>query len=180
MTKKILLVSGKACSGKDTVSDILIEKYGRDKWEKFRFADSLKDEVSSIYNIKKEHFYTQEGKKMINRYGLSNRDLLINHGSKRRDQNPDYWVDKLKEKIRNTDKNVIVSDFRFPNEFHGLYCSKYPDNLKTMRITRKNSLNIDSPSEKMLDDFIFDYYIDNNIIGNDNVLKQLDKIEWLN
>lgn len=173
--QKILLLSGKAGSGKDTVGNLLV---GMGNWIKIGFADCLKNEASLLYGIPKHMFYSQEGKMSINQYNVTNRDVLIRHGMNMRKKDPYYWTNKVIEFIisKSKDKNVVITDFRFPDEYSRL--SKFFRNLKTARIHRDVKL-IDSPSEKMLDDFSFDFHIYNNSNGKEHLIRQIKSNSYL-
>lgn len=158
----ILLLSGKAGSGKDMAGKIIVDTLPN--WTRVAFADYLKDEVASLYGVPRDTLDCQEGKKKINQYHITNRELLINHATRMRAQQATYWVDQVISKING---NTVITDFRYPNEYNEL--KKRFANVKTMRIHRKVA-TIDTDSEKMLDDFDFDFHIDNN--ANIEHLKQ--------
>lgn len=172
--RRILLISGKAGAGKDTVGDLIVNNF---KWQKLSFASTLKDEVSHIYQINRNLLDTQEGKRQNNRYDMTNRDLLISYGMAMRQKDPEYWVKKLMEKMQIVRGNVVITDFRFPNEFYKLK-EVFGSNLKTMRVSRANIPQIDSITERLLDNFYFDYYIDNNTTTVD-LMRQLTRIQFL-
>lgn len=162
----IILIAGKAGSGKDTISDYLVEKYN---FVKFAFADALKKHVSKKYKINKKLMYTQKGKKtVVNEDGLTVRDVLITEAMNVRGTDPDFWVDIVIENIENTIKNkdnvkIVISDFRFPNEYYKLYL-KY-SNIYTVEIIRPDISCINSINnipETSLNTFQFDHIINNN------------------
>ena len=126
--KKIIAITGLKGSGKDTTADYIIKNY--DNWEKDSFAGTLKDAVSAIFGWDRkmlagetpedriiretpDEYWTEKlgfevtPRIVLQKFGT---DCLRNHFHK------NIWVDSLERKIRNTDKNVIITDCRFKNE----------------------------------------------------------------
>ena len=85
----------------------------------------------------------------------------------------DIWINKLVEKI-NPDNDTYVSDLRYPNEFQKLKDLGFI----TVKINRPNRIIDRDPnhiSETALDNYKFDYEID-----NDGTLEDLhDKLDKL-
>ena len=118
MNKPVLIgVGGISRAGKDTfvkVAHKILHQYGYTSF-RLAFADALKDEINPFleqyYGISAWTDKTEE-KNII-------RPLLVAHGCQMRVLYPNYWIDKLDEKVRsdflNTDV-VFISDCRFPNE----------------------------------------------------------------
>lgn len=118
-------------SGKDTLSDFLVDSYG---FVKVSFADTLKDVLSLIFGWSREklkgvdedsriwresvdEYWSSELniKNFTPRYALTHvgTDLFRNHLCQ------DIWVKVTKNKIReklSTLQNVVVTDCRFMNE----------------------------------------------------------------
>lgn len=174
----ILLISGKANSGKDTVANYLVNNFS---FIKFAFADELKFFVSKKYNIDKSLLFSQQGKKKLVTDTLTVRDVLIKEAMSKKLQDNNYWVNIIIEKISKLDnkKNIVISDFRFPNEFSEL--SKLYSNVITINVIRdKGSENINDISETSLQDFSFDYKLNNNSTlenlykNTDNLLQKIE------
>lgn len=170
MMKYIVLVNGFSSSGKDTFSDFLV-KIGHN-FIKYAFADELKLEISNKYKFDYKLTLTQEGKNTyINTLNSTVRDLLISEAKKVTKQNPDFYAIKLVEKIKFANKiqdyrgelngNLVISDWRFLNEYE--YITNEFKNYKiiTVRINRSKISPVNSKSENYLNDFNFDYTIDN-------------------
>jgi hypothetical protein len=126
----IVGVIGFAGSGKGTVSDILVNKYG---FHKFAFADVLKDTVSVMFDWPRhllegdtdesrkfretiddfwdERLFDTLGKSVTPRYILQ----LMGTEAGRDVFGEDIWVSTLERRIRGIE-NVVISDVRFPNE----------------------------------------------------------------
>lgn len=181
MLLKIILIAGKALSGKDTVAKIIQEHLQKKKKTVVitHFADLLK-------YICKEYFNWNGVK---NNFG---RDLLQHIGTNViREKNPDYWVDFLMEFLsmfKNQWDYVIIPDCRFPNEIDRWR----EENWKTIAV-KINRLNFKPlltaeqqlhPSETSLDNYKdFDYIINsNNDLSSlaesvNEFIKFLEKIE---
>jgi len=91
-----IILNGRACSGKDTFADYLVEKYG---YKKISFADP-------IYKIAREYFDMT----------TKNRTLLQAIGQKFREIDPDVWVRAAFREAEKYDK-CIISDCRQANEY---------------------------------------------------------------
>lgn len=126
--RKIIAITGLKGSGKDTTADYIIKNHTN--WEKDSFAGTLKDAVSVIFGWdrkmlagetpedreireSKDEFWSEKlgfnvtPRNILQKLGT---DCLRNHF------HPDIWVDSLENKIRNTTKNIIITDCRFKNE----------------------------------------------------------------
>lgn len=101
MAEKIIVLSGKQYSGKDTVAKILLENLTN--FKRIGLGDAIKLEYSEKTNIpfeeieKNKHLYRQD---------------LINLGNKRRSEDKDYWI----KKVISQPGNIIVPDIRVKRE----------------------------------------------------------------
>ncbi len=101
MAEKIIVLSGKQYSGKDTVAKILLENLTN--FKRIGLGDAIKLEYSEKTNIpfeeieKNKHLYRQD---------------LINLGNKRRSEDKDYWI----KKVISQPGNIIVPDVRVKRE----------------------------------------------------------------
>lgn len=127
MKNKLIGVVGFIGSGKDTIGSYLIKNY---QFEKHSFANSLKDAVSSIFGwdrgllegVTEESRKWREsvdtywscklGKEVTPRWVLQHLGTTVmrNHF----DQN--IWLYSLEKKITSSDKPIVITDVRFPNE----------------------------------------------------------------
>jgi dephospho-CoA kinase len=159
---KIVMLSGKAGSGKDTVCNYIVENYPG--YRQYAFAKCLKDYVGAMYGISDTLLYTQEGKKRIinvKETKMSVRDILIMEATKKRKTDENYWVSMVIEQIlKDKPENVVISDFRFPNEFYEM--NKYFDDILSVNIVREDYIFIEDSSETSLDNFEHDIRIYNN------------------
>tara|TARA_Y100000114_G_scaffold4445_1_gene3718 strand:+ start:449 stop:1102 length:654 start_codon:yes stop_codon:yes gene_type:complete len=112
-------------SGKDTVSDRLVDKHG---YQKDSFAKSLKDAVSAMFNWDREmlegdtessrHWREQPDKFWSEKFGkaVTPRWVLQYFGTEvMRGQMYDaIWVDSCMGRYKG--QNTVIADTRFPNE----------------------------------------------------------------
>jgi hypothetical protein len=172
----IILLSGWKGSGKDYVADIIVETYN---YKKIGFADIVKDHVSKKYKIKRRLLDTQEGKMKMYNNIKSHRDLLIDYAEAKRKECVYYWAKIANERINKYNENIVISDWRFIEEYRYL-CNNSEYNITTIRINRFETNNSSCLTEKSLDDYDFDYIIDNKdtnkiklTIEIENVFKKL-------
>ena len=164
----IILIAGKARSGKDTTATIIQQKLENlnKKVLRIAYADYLK------YICK--NYFGWDGNK-----GEQGRYILQNVGTNRVRENlkqPNYWVDRVCDIIKFTEgmyDYILITDCRFPNEIEipkSLF--KKVSSLKIIRQNFKSSLTkeqLNHPSEIALDKYEFDY-----IIHNDGGILQLE------
>jgi hypothetical protein len=119
---------GFAGAGKGTVGDVLVEKHS---FKKFAFADTLKDTVSTMFGWRRDLLEgdtneSREFRENIDpfwsaRFGedVTPRMILQKMGTEagRNVFHEDFWVHALEKRIQN-EKNVVISDVRFPNEIN--------------------------------------------------------------
>jgi hypothetical protein len=108
---KLIGLSGRKRSGKDTVYAIIQEEAERLRPARVAFGDALKEEVADLLEVT-----VQELEADKTRF----RGILQWWGTEwRRHQNLNYWIDKTRAKIlslEGTTDLVVVTDVRFPNE----------------------------------------------------------------
>jgi dephospho-CoA kinase len=195
---KLIGISGKIGSGKDTIYNIIKETYTLPNgkvWQNMKFAGKLKAVASLLTGIPIEKFEDQEFKKTIlgSEWGKPNkqnplsaiepfkditviemmsvRDLLQKLGTEamRNGLHENVWVNALFSDYTK-DQYWIITDVRFPNEFKAI---KEKGGI-VIRVNRpshsKHIVKVinDHPSETALDGYDFDY-----VIENDGDLKKL-------
>lgn len=166
----VILVSGYKRSGKDTTAKMIkeiIEESTSQKVEIMSFAEPLKFIAKTIFGISDEQLDEYKNNyRGIYYYDDSNeldiltnfREVLTKIGSDALKPifGDDVWVKVIKEKMLKSDADVIIiPDFRFlvENAFK---------NSVTIRIVNYDIVNDSShPSEIELDNFVFDYYLNN-------------------
>ncbi len=128
MSEKIIILSGKQYSGKDTVAKILLENLTN--FKRIGLGDAIKIEYSEKTGIpfeeieKNKHLYRQD---------------LINLGNKRRSEDKDYWI----KKVIKMPGNIVVPDVRVKRE-HEFFeeAGAYKIRVEASRETRSSRGNL--------------------------------------
>lgn len=149
----LLGISGKRRTGKTMLANFLARYYG---YVHYSLAEALKDEVRREYGLTREQTDGDLKEVHIERLQASPREIMIEHGRKKREESPSYWIDIVRTKILETPqasvRSFVISDIRFRNEAKWI---KRHDGF-LVRLERSEDLTgpyIDSPSEKDLDDY---------------------------
>lgn len=174
----IIGVSGKKGSGKDTLADIMVKKYG---FIKKSFAEALKYGVRRDFDLTKDHtdgklkelpteftkakYYTSDGQ--LNTEYWTPRDIMIAYGQFFRQFDPNYWVNKVFDRLPpprgnfgHRDIRIVISDVRFKNEADRIR----KEGGFIARLERKPELNIyktvsNDISETDLDNYTPDFLL---------------------
>lgn len=173
-----IAITGKANTGKNTISKLLFQELKLNMAKYLAFADPIKEMIEIAYpEIPKDWLYgSSEGRKNVipgafkNGVPLTVRQLLIDIGNDfGRAYKSDIWLRNFDNRLEKTLKSrkkakpqaIIVTDCRFRNEF---------DHLKSLgfyqiRLLRNDCTKIDDISETNQDgiaDSEFNYVIRNN------------------
>ena len=179
----IIALSGYGTSGKDTVADMLVEKYG---FAKYAWADTLRYAAETLdpivhwdeefgsgplrYTEALNHYGYIEAKAKFPEFRRILQYLGTDVGRNLIDDN--VWVDATFKRIaneRSLSDHIVISDTRFPNEANAVKLRSESQNF-VVRITRPNIGPVsDHISETALDDYDFDY-----VIHNDGSLADLE------
>lgn len=162
---KILMISGKSGSGKDTFANIMREKLEKSnkKCITLHYADLVKYYLKQYYNW--DGVKDEKGRTLLQQLGTN----------KVRAKFPDYWAEtiaKFLAAIPDDFDCAFIPDARFPNEIEVV--KQYNPNALSIRIERydeegNNYINpaftqeqLIHPSETSLDDYEdFDYIVNN-------------------
>lgn len=150
----IIGICGKKRSGKDTVGDYFLFKYG---FKKQSFAGVLKRAVKDLFHLSEEDF-SGDKETILPIWGVSLRKILQFLGTDiLRDQiNPDFHVIRTFMEV-NPEENIIFTDVRFINE--SLEIKKRGGII--IKISRETGI-IDTHSSELEIDLIFaDYVVEN-------------------
>ena len=124
----IIGICGLIGSGKGTVADMLEQEHG---FVKVSFADSLKDAVAAVFGWPRHLLEgdTAESRawreeidpwwaERLQKPTLTPRWVLQYWGTEvlRRGVHDDIWVASIEYKLRDTSRNYVLPDTRFPNE----------------------------------------------------------------
>lgn len=168
----IILVSGKARSGKDTVARIIRDTLrAHDKCP-------LIVHLADLVKFSCEKFWAWDGIK-----DDAGRTLLQEVGTdKVRSCNSYYWINYIRDMLKLTDgrwDTVIIPDCRFANEIDkGTWCD-LSTNTVTIRVERPEESALlaeqkQHVSETELDNYQFDYIINNDVTFDGLIKKVMD------
>lgn len=189
MKKTIILIAGKKRSGKNYTAEMLQNIMLRKNisCETLSFAEPLKDIVAKTFLITQSEL--EDYKNNPERYKVLVRDTVEDTSKELTDFRQvlndlgtpimkhyfgdNVWVNLTENKIKKSQsKVIIISDFRFPVEHLKLKDTK----VVTIKVNREGLEHSDLISENSLNDFKFDYYIDNNVLGYSDLIIQLEHI----
>jgi len=150
--RKVIIISGKQYSGKDTVAKILLKHFKT--FKRIGIGDAIKYEYGAKHNLtfeeieKNKHLY---------------RDDLIKLGNYGRNIDPNYWLYKLLE----MKSDIIVPDIRVEHEVEifkkeGAFLLRV-ESTKEARALRGKITNENDLTETALDNYKgWNYIIDNS------------------
>jgi len=147
-----LAVSGKMRSGKDTLADRLVERYG---FRRYAFADRLKEVARELFGMPP---------------GAKNRHLLVELGRKMCEIDKLVWVNHVLGQMP-LRCDVVISDLRFRYEYLALKAFDFvmvrvdsDEDARLRRIekygSRVDMALVNDQSETDLDDMEFDWVLD--------------------
>jgi hypothetical protein len=162
----LILISGFRGSGKDTLGGLIMKDLKH--YKRFAFADELKIMVAEKYgfDVNLAHLRDEKDKPREEFNGLSIRDICRKEALVIETANPLAYSEIIINKIfDDTDKNYVITDFRFECHYHHFVKFFGKDKIITVRVNR-NSCQIPDlvkePEEHYLDNFPFDIYVENN------------------
>ena len=175
---KIILISGKARSGKDYLSQLLKERLEKDGLKVFKtaFADKLKEYLCILFNLSLEELNNLKNSEVpFTKNGLTMRNLLQKFGTDIFTSKIDklFWIkETAKEIIEKNPDVVIISDLRFKDEIqiNKFVCASHIAG----RIISEDSIQSSSHiSENDLNDYTFDYYFKNDYSRTTETIEKL-------
>ena len=174
--KTLIMLSGYAQSGKDTIGSHLVNTWG---FRRLAFADKLKDEVSQRYGVKRELMDSGLGKRtqmMVDGSPTTVRDLLVQYGTARRRENSHYFIEPIIDTIDKAEANLVITDWRYENEYSRIRDRFNQQELRliALRINRFKTPPFVSETEIQLDQFSFDVVL-NNTGSVKALLRNVDK-----
>lgn len=163
----IIGISGRARSGKDTVADIVVRRYG---FSKLSLAAPIKEACRTIFGWTTDHTDGVLKDCIDPRWGISPRQTMQLLGTEFGqlllcDKSPDFaaltgrnlWVNRLLDSARG--RSVVVSDVRFPHESEAIQRSG--GIIIRVRRPSADSAASTHASETSLDAIRPDFCIDN-------------------
>lgn len=171
-TIRIVGITGRKRSGKDTAGKILVDEFG---FTRLAFADSLKKACQNIFGFSDEQVFGDELKEVTDDYwGHSPREFLQYIGTELfREKLPelmgnlgkDIWIRSVERQLQNLvdegKTKFVITDVRFPNELE--FIAKHGGtSLKAVRPALTETTGNTHASEIMIDDFVCDVQMDND------------------
>lgn len=160
----IIALTGKQRSGKDTVAQYLVDRYGFTR----------KSLAEPVYQIARDFFGMKE----------KDRKLLISIGMAMRNIDPMVWVKYLWRWVEESGvRNVVIPDVRFLNEAYffssqGARIVRVFATPETRASRQGYTPEAESDvSETEMDEITPDYYLDNNGTFQE-LYRQVDRMMW--
>ncbi len=173
---RVIGITGKMRSGKDTTSEWLVNQYG---YVHLSFAAPLKRVCGTLFNFDHDQLYGNKKNVKDDRwYGITPREVLQfvgtelfrnNMGRLLPEIKNNFWAECLKREVivkLKEGKSVVVSDVRFPNEAEVL--RQIHKSTKIYRVNRENR-GVDGAvaaqlhsSETEMNGIVCDHEIENN------------------
>jgi len=180
-----IAISGKANTGKNTVSKILLDliaekiSHHGNTQKIIAFANPIKEIALKMFpNIPKKHLFgsSKYRSEIIpgaskNGSPLTIRQLLMDIGKHGRQYDSELWVKRFDDRFntaKNSDVRIIIApDIRFRNEFSYLKMNGFYQ----IRLLRNNFTNINDISETAQDELANNEF--NYVLVNNNTLTDL-------
>ena len=167
---KIVSISGKKQSGKDTLASYLVDNLG---YTRISFAEPLK-KCLYILNpwVKSDDSYTTlRYQSIIDEYGEDNAKVMFKEVRRlqqcfgtevvRDNFGADFWVDLAFKRIAEQKlQKAVIPDSRFPNEIAAV--SQQPNHVLFKVASSRNTSNDTHASEQDLPNYLFQEIIENN------------------
>lgn len=148
----IIMLSGWAGSGKDAAASILMDELG---FQRFAFADPLKHDVARETGLSLEHFYSRHLKDCKIEFDgemITPRALLIEAAADARANTPTIYANMTADTIQKVgSKRVVISDWRYRNEYETFRTFFGTAKIIRIRIVRPGVSHSPEPSEHDLD-----------------------------
>lgn len=180
---RIIVISGKALSSKDTVARLFIRKYN---FVRISFADDVKNFGGIYFGLTREEMYVQKT--------VNSRNILQGLGSMLREEiDQDYWIDRVHNKIKKLKmyRRVVIPDCRYLNEMNwvishgGVTIRVHREDNPPIEVGEQHSseIELDSVSDESWDYHIYNQKrtgwekaLENQV---DNIAINLRQKEWL-
>lgn len=163
----IIGLSGYAQTGKDTVAQHLVEKYG---YTRIAFADPIREalyaldpvitDIAELPGMRLAWLVDRLGWEFLKQDSGQTRELLQRMGTEvaRNQWGQNFWVDLAMKKANSIDK-VVITDVRFPNEYDAII----ENGGQVWRVSRPGVTAVNGhASETSLDNHTFNRNVLNN------------------
>jgi phosphomevalonate kinase len=169
----IVAISGKRRSGKSFLGAILEKDYG---FTPISLAAPLKHMIRTQFGLTMDQTDGHLKEIVDVRYCMTPRDLMIKFGAFYRSIDPDFWVKKLFDQMKQTPQaqlgRYVITDMRFRNELDWFR----RHNAFLVRLERSETFTgraINDPSECELDSFNeWDVHVQEQFNQDESDMKQ--------
>lgn len=113
---RLISLSGKSASGKDTVAQILADAYG---YQRVAIADPIKQYVGELFELTEEQLWGDLRNQLDGRLGLAPREIYQRFGDFCREIDPRVWIRRWRRAVEEqprAGKLVVCTDVRTPEE----------------------------------------------------------------
>lgn len=162
---KIIAICGMKRSGKDTIADYMVSKYG---YEKVKIASPLKSAMKVLFGFTDQQLEGDEKDIKDMTWGIEPRKLMQYFGTEMmqyqiQDVLPGigrcFWINKLiNDHIKENNKYIVIPDLRFKHEYDMLV----DYNAVFWRVDRTNTLEDSHVSEREFLDIPVQIVFNNN------------------
>lgn len=176
---QIIGIAGRKYNGKDTLGDILVNKYG---YTKLSFAQPIKDISKILFGFNDEQLYGSLKEVVDSRWNVTPRDMFQFIGTemfrnmmatKIPGLGQGFWIKCFMERVKimiqqNPNIKIVIPDIRFPNEIDAI--RKFNNHL-LLRVNRpcvNNNIDVHE-SEIHIEELSVDH-----VILNDSDIKNLE------
>lgn len=156
----IIGISGKARSGKDTIANYLVEKYG---FSRVGWAERLKKGIAVFHGWDERHIEGELKDVVDPKWGYSPRHAFVGMGTDliRNQWDVDFWVKSALLPLMDKPGYFCFADTRFPNEGEKIR-ELGGINIRVVRADAQKVESDDHESEAGLPDHLIDHVIENN------------------
>lgn len=173
----IIGIAGKKGSGKDTLGEYLVNKYG---YTRYAFGDPVKEISKILFGFNDEQLYGEKKEEMTN-YGITprtcfqkigtefGRDIIHNIFPELNIEKNNLWIEIFNRKC-NDNINLVITDVRFENEVNAIkkqggkiiYIDSVYSDIYDEHISENNNLDYD--------------FLINNDYSKQELYNKMDKI----
>lgn len=168
----IIGITGHARHGKDSTADILVKRFG---FQKYALADVMKEACKVIFGWTDDYLYGELKDKVDPRFGISPRHALQSLGTEwgqwelakydtfKETTGRKLWVNALLARVSDA---AVIADVRFPHEADAI---REKGGI-IIRVRRMYPVDNSHESERVIEDIEADYTVNN--------FGSLDDLEW--
>lgn len=162
---KVIALTGPKGSGKDTVGQLIIDRFPQLQAKTIAFADPIKQTINHIFNLNSDYTYDRLKRATLKLkdedcfYTIDGRRLVREIGMLMRSYDEKQFTKYVHEKINSEPDRVwIVTDLRFDNEYYFLKQL----GARIVKIIRPSYQYDGHITERAFDDHLVDHVLMND------------------